>query len=179
MQGLQKLDQDGRQQVKNGGANLGYAYSTDQMGFRFDVGYLNNMADVNLISKGLVVGYNKRVGGLSAGLDFRYSMFDFGARYVSALSKFSEDTNSGLDNSEPTAYGLTAGVTFPVMAHQSRFGLGYQHTKDISLFGKNRYYGEYAVNISKWTDVGLAVIHDRASGENATAGIARLSVKFA
>lgn len=219
IQGLQKNTDNGRQRLKNAGANLGYAYSTEQMGFKFDVGYINNMADVNFVSNSgisvsgltssgfslpisnpLSQGYTDRVGGLSVGADFRYSMFDFGARYVTALKRFNSKDISSLDfnyppaantqTPKPSAYGLTAGVTFPVMAHQSRFGLGYQHTKDSSRIGlvgvpQNRYYGEYAVNISKWTDIGLALVHDRnysqgiMNGGSSTTGIARLSVKFA
>lgn len=189
---------DQRQKVRNGGANLGYAYNTDQMGFRIDVGYINNMADVDYITNGMSGQYTDRVGGLSAGIDFRYTMFDFGARYVKALKRFNSSDidatayDSSTHGIEPAAYGLTAGITFPVMAHQSRFGLGYQHSNDSANIGingaglpQNRYYGEYMVNISKWTDIGLAVVHDRhynasiMNGGSSTTGIARLSVKFA
>lgn len=55
---------DQRQKVRNGGANLGYAYNTDQMGFRIDVGYINNMADVDYITNGMSGQYTDRVGGL-------------------------------------------------------------------------------------------------------------------
>lgn len=177
-----------RTRMDNFGANLGYAYNADRAGFKLDAGYLNNLYDVNyftyLAETAGLKGFDKRYHGVSVSADARFAAFDASAKYVAVLT----DYETSIKKNKTQALGVTAGVTFPVLAHATRFGLGYQRTKDGNVFAlpENRYYGEYTFNISKWTDVGLAVVHDRdygtsdnGSDRTSTSGIARLSVKFA
>jgi hypothetical protein len=64
--------------------------------------------------------------------------------------------------SSPSLWGLEAGLTFPVMAHQSRVAIGYQGTTHLAtLLPKQRYYIDYMVNFAKWFDLGVAVFQDR------------------
>ena len=110
--------------------------------------------------------------------------------------------------SNSTVWGLEAGLTFPVMAHQSRVALGYQRTTQLpTILPEKRYYADYMVNFAKWFDMGLAVFQDRdynigegaiitpavigaqpipaivrhagATGNKSTVGQLRFSVKFA
>lgn len=194
--GHSNLD-NGRTRVQNGVANLGYMYATDNFGTKIDVGYIYNMADVNYMASSLPA-YTKAFGGISASVDVRYNAFDAGLRYVGATQE-SQDlvgTNGHL-GAKPKAFGIDAGYTFPVLAHSSRIGVGYQATKQAALVGgsssfdfnglpKNRWYADYMVNVSKWTDVGVAVYRDKdyaqsdlGTGNKATVGVLRLSVKIA
>lgn len=197
--------EDNRNRVQNGVANLGYMYSSDNFGAKVDVGYIYNMADVNYIAA-ILPSQTKAFGGISASADIRYGAFDAGLRWVGA-TKRSDDILGSVEvvgpnllsakGAKPQAGGIDVGYTFPVLAHSSRLGAGYQFTKEAALVGgssigninglpKNRWYADYMVNISKWTDVGVAVYRDKdyavsdlGTGEKATVGILRLSVKIA
>lgn len=123
------------------------------------------------------------------------------------------DGYSALGGEKPQAWGIEAGYSFPVTVsgcnHASRLAVGYQKTKDSQYVGssmnavvtpdsvnvndidgiglpKNRWYGLYTIDVSKWTNVGLEVYRDQAystsnggTGQNATVGVVRLGVKFA
>ena len=92
-------------------------------------------------------------------------------------------------------WGLEAGLTFPVMAHQSRVALGYQRTTQLpTILPEKRYYADYMVNFAKWFDLGIAIFQDRdysapapgnriqppnGTGNKSTVGQLRASIKFA
>ena len=219
---------DSRDRVQNYGFDLGYAYSDADMGFKFDAGYIRNMADVNYISQGIENanstlnglvpnGYINKVGGLALSLDANVANLDGALRYVGATQAFAIGnaatvnlSNGTVEGAKPYAYGAEVGLSFPVVAHQSRFAVGYQHSNDaagnsaatltgdavnsnvgvlaIGGYGlpQNRYYGNYTVNISKWTDVGVGAYYDKdysvqngGTGKTATTGVIQLGVKFA
>lgn len=203
-------DPANRPRVNNWGADLGYAYSDAMYGVKLDAGYLYNLADVNYVSggSGFASGsYANRSGGLALSADGNVGPFDAALRYVKALQQMSavqikNAANANLRGAEPSAMGAELGYTFPVLAHQSRAGLGYQHTYNsssnnvtgvgsthaVGAYGLPlaRYYANYTVNVSKWTDVGLEVYHDRdysksrgGTGTSATVGMLQLGVKFA
>lgn len=194
-----------RTQVQNGVANLGYMYATDNFGAKLDVGYIYNMADVNYIAATLPI-QTKAFGGVSASADVRYNAFDAGLRWVGAVRNTPDIISTNGGNAKPQAGGVDIGYTFPVMAHSSRIGAGYQYTRQAVLAGgsssfnvnglpKNRWYADYMVNISKWTDLGFAVYQDKdygtsdgctpeatscaGTGNTSTVGVLRLSVKVA
>jgi len=205
-----------RPRINNWGANLGYAFSNAMYGLKLDAGYLNNMADVNYIGHHLASQsgtYSDRVGGLALHAGGSMGPFDAKADWVTALQRFNA-ANVGYNGkgAKPSAWGAEIGYTFPVLAHQSRVGVGYQQSyqssskntytaplasidgvavtsnNSLGAYGlpKNRYYGTYTVNVSKWTDIGLEVYHDRdfslgqgGTGTSATVGVLQLGVKFA
>ncbi len=211
----QASDPANRPRVNTWGADLGYAYSDAMYGLKLDAGYINNFNNVNYVAAAPIqsaIGYTNRIGGLALSADGNAGPFDAALRYVTALQGMTDaldihyNQNAGTftaTKAEPYAYGAELGYTFPVLAHQSRAGLGYQHTSDTSSnniggvtgsvaavgsYGlpKNRYYGNYTVNVSKWTDVGFELYHDRdysvshgGTGTSATVGVLQLGVKFA
>lgn len=182
-----------RSRIQNGVANLGYNFTGDNMGAKVDVGYIVNMADVNYLTTALN-GYDRNVPAFAVSGDFRAAWFDAGLRYVGATRSFNTvdviGTN-GTNGARPQAYGIDLGATFPVLAHASRFGIGYQQTKDavnVGSFGmpRDRWYADYMVNFNKWSDIGFAYYRDRdynqndgGSGASANVGMLRLSVKAA
>ncbi len=221
-------DPSNRPRIENWGADLGYAYSDASYGLKLDAGYIRNMADVNYVSNTTTNlytnGYHSKVGGLALSADGNIGPVDASLRYAGALQKFKSSDVAMLNSdgttggAEPAAYGVELGYTFPVLAHQSRIGAGYQHTYNaapvftastnkvyaedadhytatttystsgLGSYGlpANRYYADYIVNISKWTDVGFELYHDKdysvskgGTGTSATVGILQLSVKFA
>lgn len=188
-----------RNRVQNFGANLGYMYASDLFGAKIDVGYLGNMADVNFIAPTLN-SYTSTTGGLAASFDMRYSWFDMNLRYVGATKSFSATDivgTDGVSGAKPRAYGAELGASFPVMAHSSRVGVGYQRTSDaVNVggvgFGQTTglplqvWYADYAFNFTKWSDIGLAYqnikdynVDKGGTGRTSNVGTVRLSVKIA
>jgi hypothetical protein len=204
--GLAKTGDATRDQarVQNYGFDLGYGYCADAWGLKLDAGYLRNMNDVNDVAVNRS-SYQEQASGLSLHAGVNVQQFDFKGDYVTALQNFNvSDLSRGTTpakGAKPTAWGLEAGLSFPVANnHTSRLAVGYQRSKDSVAVGtttagdsgatiglpKNRWYGDYVVNVSKWTDVGFELYRDQAysrsnggSGSNATVGVVRLGVKFA
>lgn len=193
-----------------------YCDNVNDWNTKLDAGWIRNMADVNYIAQNLGNNYEDQVHGLSLSADFGFQAFDASLRYVKALGDFDRqdiaefDKNrfggvGDVENARPSAYGAEVGYSFAVVNnHSSRVAVGYQHTKESSSnvfpgfpgisvasvggFGmpQERYYGSYTVNVSKWTDVGFELYHDRdystrhfGTGKNATAAAVQLGVKFA
>ena len=193
--------------IRNFGANLGFANTVREVQYNLGVQYLRNMADVTGIRYSL--GYNNNdeytspVSALAANAGVKFKALDASAKYVGAMNSFNQTDvaytdDSGATNAgaRPAAWGLDAGYSFPIMSHDSRFGLGYQgsyQAANIDLTGagegqmaQKRYLTNYTFNVSKYTDIGLEVRHDIAyptsqggAGTSANTATARVAVKFA
>lgn len=168
-----------------------------------------------------------KVPAYTINADVAYGPFDVNAHYVTTTKNlettlytaFSVDTSqidpedaaevlnelAPFNFTKPKAWGVELGVTFPVVAHQSRLALGYQQTHHLAgLLPKNRYYVDYMVNLAKWFDLGVAVFQNRdypfgerrlqntdpddrmtlipipgGTGHKSTTGQLRASIKFA
>lgn len=196
--------------VRNYGASLGFANSVRQAQYNLGVQYLRNMADVTAMRYYLgntavhAQGdtYVNQVSALAANADVKYKALDLGLKYVSAMNKFSQSDLTALSGGEtvgakPAAWGVDTGVSFPVLNHDSRFGLGYQGSyqaaniaiadgSSTAYMPQKRYLANYTFNVSKYTDIGLEVRHDSAyginqggTGSSANTATARVAVKFA
>lgn len=189
--GLPKISDAGTtRRIQNGGADLGWGWKWRDCG-RFDIntGYIANIADSNFLSSyylnSLVEGTtvpglpNTKVPAWNVNADMAFGPFDVNGHYVAAtrglanpffLSGNSSPGNPVLESppenlGKPTAWGLEAGLTFPVMAHQSRFALGYQKTTHLATFlPQRRIYADYMVNLAKWFDIGIAVFQNKDYG---------------
>lgn len=180
--------------VNNFGANVGLSNQSSDLGYNLGLSYLNNMNDVDYVAT-TSANVNK-VSGVSADATMNMGMFDAGAHFVTAANSFnsiSTTTDSGLTTTtaKPKALVVGGGVSFPVMNHNSRFGVDYQHSwqaENVGLYGlpQQRYEGTYNVEWSKNVNVGLDLFTDRdysvtngGSGAAVTTGLVRLGVMFA
>ncbi len=204
--GTSATEQNGNT-VRNFGANLGFANVVRDVQYKLGVQYLRNMADTTGIRYSL--GYNNDdqyispVSALAANADVKFKALDASVNYVGAMNSFNQADVAYTDNSgatergaRPAAWGIDTGYSFPVMNHDSRFGVGYQgsyNAANIDLTGagegsmaQKRYLANYTFNVSKYTDIGLEVRHDIAysasqggPGTSANTATARVAVKFA
>ncbi|TLY47086.1 MAG: LbtU family siderophore porin, partial [Gammaproteobacteria bacterium] len=154
--------------------------------FNLNAGYIANIADANFLSSyylnALVEGTtvpglpNTKVPAWNVNADVTFGPFDANGHYVattrSLANPFFLSGNSSPGNpvlttppgnlGKPTVWGLEAGLTFPVAAHQSRVAIGYQKTTHLATFlPQRRIYADYMVNLAKWFDVGIAIFQDR------------------
>lgn len=217
--------------IQNGGVDLGWGHSRCHSKFNINAGYIANIADSNFLSSyymnSLIEGTtvpglpDKKVPAWNVNADVAFGPFDANGHFVRTTSSLanpfflSGNSSPGfqvLDNppaqlGKPTVWGLEAGLTFPVAAHQSRFAIGYQKTTHLATFlPEQRIYVDYMVNLAKWFDLGIAVFQDRdydegegviitdsttgtppagtiirqgATNNKATVGQLRASIKFA
>lgn len=202
---------DNSNTVRNFGANLGFANTVRDVQYNLGVQYLRNMADVTGVRYSL--GYTNNdeytapVSALAANAGVKYKALDASAKYVGAMNSFNQNdvayTNDGgvtESGARPAAWGVDTGYSFPILNHDSRFGLGYQGSyqsanldltsyndgEDYGHMAQKRYLANYTFNVSKYTDIGLEVRHDIAygtsqggAGSSANTATARVSVKFA
>lgn len=170
--------------IKNWGANLGWSQVSQGTTLNAQVGYLNNMADVDYVSEsgaGAIgnrmltqTGYISPVNAYSLDLTGSMGIFDAYAHYVSAINDFNLNDIAAVNNNfvavttrgaNPSALTVGAGVTANIADHKSRFGLDYQYSWDalfVGVYGmpQARLEGTFDMNVSKNVNVGLYVYHD-------------------
>ncbi len=190
-------------QVNNFGGNLGFSNKSDGMGYNLEAGYLNNFADVAYVGTTGTstyninsVGYTKKVGAVSLDGTMTVGMFDADAHWVGATSRDNEiattsDGYNTIQSARPQALVIGGGMSFPVIGHNSRLGVDYQHSwqaENVGLYGlpQQRYEATYGVDVSKNVNVGLDLFTDRdysvsngGTGLATTTGLVRLGVMFA
>ncbi len=182
--------------INNGGLHLGYAGEYNAVAYNIDVDYLSNMIDTAYLM-GARTNYVTRVGGWSLHGDMQNGPFDASIDWVSAAKRFALADYAGTVSTrgaKPSAFGLGAGYSFCSAGLPSRFGIGYQNSKDAGRLGtgaqdnlpKRRWLAQYGVEWGRYVDVALQLVSDRdysvaagGEGDRRTAGILRLGVRFA
>ncbi|BBB15845.1 uncharacterized protein RVIR1_14000 [Candidatus Rickettsiella viridis] len=220
--GNPKLSDGGStRRIQNGGVDIGFGLKLLSTKINVDAGWIANIADSNLLSSyylnSLVTGAsvpglpNQKVPAWDVNADMAFGPFDVNGHYVATTRSLANpvfingSTPSGQTVvpgflGKPNVWGLEAGLTFPVKAHQSRVALGWQQTTHLATFlPKKRIYIDYLVNMAKWFDMGVAVVQDRdynvgegaildadgalvhlgATNGKSTFGQLRASIKFA
>jgi hypothetical protein len=209
--------------IQNGGVDLGYGWKWWNSQINLDAGWIANIADSNFLSSyylnSLVEGAsvpglpNQKVPAWDVNADLTFGPFDVNGHYIATTRSLANPVFlNGLTPSttpatvtpgflgKPNVWGLEAGLTFPVKAHQSRVALGWQQTTHLATFlPKKRFYIDYLVNMAKWFDMGIAIVQDRdynvgegaildtdgalvhlgATDAKSTYGQLRASIKFA
>lgn len=224
----QRTRNDVVERIQNGGVDLGYAYQTCNSKVNLNAGYIANIADSNFLvsyyhnvrvesaAQGVAALPNQKTPAWNVNADVQWGPFDANAHYIDTTRNLAKPFLLGRASGSPTipdsdqyqkpaAWGVELGLTFPVVAHQSRLAVGYQGTKELQgLLPQRRYYADYMVNIAKWVDLGFAVSHNKdyalgsglvdfrasgstninntlplGTGHTSTVGQLRASIKFA
>jgi hypothetical protein len=187
--GNPKLDDGGStRRIQNGGVDLGYGWKMWNSKINVDAGWLANIADSNFLSSyylnSIVEGTavpglpNQKVPAWDVNADLTFGPFDVNGHYIATTRSLANPVFiSGFTPAtpaqavvpgflgKPNVWGLEAGLTFPVKAHQSRVALGWQQTTHLATFlPKKRIYIDYLVNMAKWFDMGVAIVQDRDYG---------------
>lgn len=170
----------GRNRLNNGGVHLQYAGSYNNVGFKLDADYINNIGDSYALNT--ANGAANRAGGLSLHADARYGQFDGSADWVMALSSLSNvtyndntlltATTSNNGNAKPKALALDFGYSFNSMGLPSRAAIGYQHSwqalgAPIPL-PRSRWIAQYGVELGRNTDFTLQYIYDKDYSDTTT-----------
>lgn len=199
---------DGKIRVRNWGAHVAFAQDHEDYQFNLTAGYLHNMADVDFIAAGLRGRnqfsdlpsgfYEEVVPAYSLRADGRMGPYDAGIRYVAALDEFAPTDvyyDDGLTEgpAKPKAVTVDLGYTFPLLNHESRVGITYQHSEEAKRLGPmlmglplTRWGIDYQINLLSRTDLAFELIDDKDYAEDhcgddnhRVTGTIRLSVAFA
>jgi hypothetical protein len=188
----------------NYGATLGYDQPSECLGFDVGIGYLYNLIGVNDVAYMVnqinsavttgTPGYHTRIGGGAVYGDINSGPFTLGARYTSALTRFSilDLPKNGVTPSarggKPWAAGVQAGYGFDAWGKNNNVYVGYQASNEAVGLGlpKSRWLAGFGLDVfGKNTNVGLEWDHDSAynvsnggTGNNYNLVSVRTSVKF-
>lgn len=168
LSGEHKFNHNNSDGLTNYGATVGYQNFRTGVDYDVGVGYLNNLSDVDAMRSvaQLTHGYVKSVPGVSAYGDIYAGPFGFGARYMTATTRFSPVNyayfNGNINlGAKPYAADFDASFKFDTRGHHSMFDVFYQLTGQASnlaplVNGDNitrlavyRYGASYAVKIIK------------------------------
>lgn len=201
--------------IANNYSNFGYNFQASYLYNIDDVDFIDQSYTFPLVSNAIGPVTLNKVGGMSVDGRFNTGPWDFAADYFWALQSFNPGaiafvhTNGNISGASPRALYVGAGYCFYILDHTSRLGLDYQRSWQAVAVGvgpvvlaapvlpfgfgagtpglpKQRYEGNYTVNVSKNTDVGLDLFDDRdygtnqgGTGKSAFTGVVRVGVKFA
>ena len=176
------------------GVALGYSQPSDQLGFDLGAAYLYNLTGgvndtaysvTNFTGTG---SYHTRVGGVAAYGDLNSGPFTLGARYTTAVQRFSSNdlTKNGFadlaagsavlgsgtqvtpatdaSGAKPWAAGITAAYGFDAWCKNQNVYLGYQASREAAGLNipKSRWLVGYGIDMWKNTHFGLEWDHDMA-----------------
>ena len=159
--------------------------------------------------------YVVAVPGLDLHSNIKLAAFDASFKFIDALHAFSVNdvpfTKNGgttLIGAKPAAWGANLGYTFLTFHCKSRIGIGYQGSRDAIALGtapgsvartisgiygpfyaigmpKTRAYANYAIDFTRWMNVGLEIdkdwsydVNNGGTGRNATIVDLQLIAKF-
>ncbi len=187
----------------NYGVALGFEQPCDVLGWDIGAAYLYNLIGVNdtayTVNQFNIIndrgqGYNTRISGTALYADLNSGPFVIGARYTTALQRFSQldlpknGTATSTSGAKPWAAGVQAGYGFDAWGKSQNIYLGYQASRESAglLLPKDRYLLGYGVELfGKGTNVGLEWDHDMAfsrgnggNGNSSNLVTVRTSVKF-
>lgn len=157
------------------GAALGFDAPSDCLGWDLGIGYLTNMLGVNDVAyavNGFSTGpgfYQSNVGSIAAYGDINSGPFSLGARYTTALTRFSAldlttSAAAGSGGAKPWSFDITAGYGFNYWNKAQNVYVGYQKSSQAALIPlpKSRWIVGYGVDAWQNTNFSLEYGHDQA-----------------
>jgi hypothetical protein len=168
------VDKAGRDNtIDNFGASAGYAAELNGWGIDIGAGYLNNLADSELVSDALKdadgnnISINDYISGMAAHLHLTYGPYTFYSEYVAALDSF---VDGELDfqgvGAKPKAWHLEIAYTGNLLNKETTFALGYQGTDEARALDlpEKRYLAGLTVALTDNLSWSLEYAHDKDYG---------------
>lgn len=180
LSGERKVNHANTDGFTNYGAVIGYQNFQNGTDYDVGVGYLRNMADVDAIrqiarSNG---GYTRGVPAVNVYGDLYAGPFGFGARYMTATTRFNPvdyqfDHGAATLGAKPYAADFDASFKFNTRGHHSLFDILYQLTRqahnmaatingdNVTKLPKYRWGASYGVKLVKDLAFTLQYYHDK------------------
>lgn len=183
----------GSAKTTNYGIALGYSAPCETLGWDIGAAYLYNLIGVNDTAYSVQnftggMGYHTRVGGVALYADVNSGPFSLGARYTTAVQRFSvlDLTKNGFadltvaspllgsglqvvpfadaSGAKPWTAGITGAYSFEAWCKNQNIYVGYQASREAAGLNipKSRWLAGYGIEMWKNTDFGVEWDHDMA-----------------
>jgi hypothetical protein len=163
--------------IDNFGARLGYEMEAANSRFAGAIGYINDIAESDVIAETVGENSEGNAAGYAVNLSLGTGPFSLIGEYLAA----GEDVQFGPNSVKPTAWNVEAGYTFNIAKMESTFALGYQGTDEAELFDlpEQRISAGLSLGILKDTSLSFEVMSDEAyNGDNANGVTIQLATGF-
>jgi len=152
-------------------ASLGFAQPNDQLGWDLGVAYQYNMIGVNDIARAAGATFVSRAAGVAVYADVNSGPFNLGARYTTAVQRFSPldllSAPASGKGAKPWAAGVQAGYGFTGWDKNQNLYVGYQTSRQASAVNLPRQRWLLGYNIDWMSNVNFGGEWDHDMAYNA------------
>lgn len=160
----------GREQLMNGGAEVGVLKLSKKLGYEASLGYLNNMAETRFIY-GVIKSTNELVGALAGHFSFNIHNFGFISNMVCPTRAFSsKDITYNGKGAKPLAYEAEINYVFKIRNHPLVPAFGYEQSSQALFLSlaKYRYVWSLEYVINAYLTATLELLKAKNYGKNET-----------
>lgn len=161
-----------RDQLMNGGAEVGIINISKKFGYEASLGYMNNMAETRFIY-GVIKSTNKAVGELAGHLSFNIYRLGVITNMIYPIDRFlSTDITYNGQGARPSAYEAEVNYAFTIHGHPLVPALGYEASSQALFLSlaRYRYVGSLEYTINKYLTATLELLKSKnyAVGDTGT-----------
>lgn len=169
---------DQNDKVDNLGAQLGYETEIAGVVSRFNLGYLDNLAESDAIVDGAWVSVDDKMAAWVASVEFGIGPWTLIGEYLDVRDGFADAADQA-----PAAHNLELGYGFELGDLPANIAIGYQGTDDAEdanwELPEKRLIGTFSIELLEATELGIEFKRDEAySGERENSVTAQLAVSF-
>jgi hypothetical protein len=169
---------DQNDKADNLGAQLGYETEIAGVTSRFNLGYLDNLAESDAIVDGAWVSVDDKMAAWVASVEFGIGPWTLIGEYLDARDGFADAADQS-----PAAHNLELGYGFELADHPANVAIGYQGTDDAEdanwELPEKRLIGAFSIELLEATELGIEFKRDETySGERENSVTAQLAVSF-
>lgn len=182
MQGtLDGFGSTARDELMNGGAEVGLLKVSDKFGYEASFGFLNNMAETRFIY-GIIKATNKSVDAFAGHFSCNYHHLGLITNTIFAGDAFSsQDITYNGKGAKPSAYEVELNYLIPVRGHPLVPAIAYEHSSQALFLSlaHYRYIFSLEYTINKYLSTTLELLASKNYGANATGTYATSTSSFA
>jgi hypothetical protein len=169
---------DQSDKVDSVGAQLGFGAEVDGLVYDINLGYLNNLAESNLIVDGAWVTDNDKIPAWTLSAVMTRGGWTLIGEYLSATGEF---VDAG--GEQPSAFNLEAAYGFEVVSKPASLALGYQASDDAANdnwgLPEKRLVGSFSMELLAGTRLGVEYRRDQDyASANTDTLTGQLAVEF-
>ncbi len=175
-------------EIKCFGLNAGYTFENKSLGFNIGMGWINSIADSDILGDTLPGEIKDYVGGITGHAIFSWQGLTLIGEYLGATDDFEVDElefkGSG---AKPKTWNIEVGYTFEVADHETVIALAYQGSDEALALElpEKRYLGTLGIGLIDGLSLAAEYAHDEdydkkdgGTGKNADTLTLQLALEF-
>jgi len=157
-----------KNQIANGGADIGFHNQNKKFGYEATLGYMNNLAETRFIYF-LIKATHEKVGAISVHFNFNIERFGFISNAIIAAQKFSPlDITYDHQGAQPAAYEAKINYVIEVHRHPLVPMIAYETSSQALFLSVPRY--DYVFSLEYWINKYLSTTAELIAAKNYSAG---------